>query len=1301
MAGDRDEGLASFVPARLARQLAADPAQSVGPSADRFDGAVLFADISGFTALAEALGRRGDAGVEDLTRWLNAYFGRLIDVIVAHGGDILKFAGDALIAVWYADEESLADCTCRAVQCGLAAQASLADFSATADVHLSLRIGVSAGPLAILHVGGVNGRRELVATGDPLAGMSAAKADANPGAVAIDADAWASIRERIAAETLPGGAMRVLDVPQPLVPRPLQLTAPADPQALLPYVPPAVADRAGRGEASWLAELRRVTVLFVNFPGLTPATPLERAHAVMLELQACLSRYEGTINKLSLDDKGASLVAAFGLPPLSHDDDPERAVRSALAIRERLVPMRVRHSTGVATGLAFCGIIGNATRREYTMIGDVVNLAARLMQAAGGDILCDMATADASRARVEFEPVRPMPVKGKAGDIPVCHPIASAGPHASARAEIADTTIGRRREQAAIEDALRALSERGEGAILVFEGMAGIGKSRLLDEARRRARRFGLPRLESTGDSMEQTTAFFVCRSLFEQAFGLDPTASSDEREARVKARVTDRGRPEWVALLPLLNPVLRTAFPETGATASIDERARASTTYDLLADLLMALPDSPRQVILLEGAQWMDSASVALAARLYERKVPLVIVAAMRPIPGTAFEEIAALAERLPIARITLERLDDDEIVEVAGRALGAVWVPEQLAAVIRSKADGNPLLSQEIAAAVRDAGLIAKSGGECRLVPGADLRSLDLPTSIQGAVTARLDRLSPFRRLLLKVASVVGRTFEEDVVAQLVRREADEALVADNFGAIEAMGLIALVRSDPAPAYAFQHAAFHEVTYRQMLFAQRRELHRAVAELLERRHADALADVYSRLAFHWTKAVESDVADDVGIGKAIEYLHRAGEQSLRQLAAQEAVEFLSHALRLLERLPASVERSRRELALCCLIGAPLLVTKGFAAPETEHAYSRASDLCQQIENSPEQFNAVYGLWGFALMKTDLGRARALAGEVFRMAQSAGDPELLLPANRAVGDTAFWLGDLVVARTHLEQAVSLYRPEHHAPEVFRSGQDQGVVASALSAWVVWLLGYPDAALARMEDTLALARRLSHGHTMAMTFQNYTMIHQFRGEVDPILEKTGAQLALSQSQGFPLWQAGATLMRGWARAQRGEPAEGIADMRRGIEAWRATGAELAAPYYLGLLAETLGACGRPEEGIDVMLEAIASSDRSGEAWWRAELLRIDAELGLQLAAPEVEVAERRLLDALDLARSQQARSLELRAAASLCRLWTRRGRPPLEAERPLIGVFEWFTEGHATADLLQAARLLSSTRAAG
>ena len=260
----------------------------------------------------------------------------------------------------------------------------------------------------------------------------------------------------------------------------------------------------------------------------------------------------------------------------------------------------------------------------------------------------------------------------------------------------------------------------------------------------------------------------------------------------------------------------------------------------------------------------------------------------------------------------------------------------------MIRSKAEGNPLLSQELARALRDAGLIHVADGECRLAQGAgDLRTVELPNSVQAAVTARIDRLTASQRLLLKFASVVGRVFESDVVMRLHPGQADETSVMDDLRALEAMRVTVLERSDPTPAYAFTHLAFQEVSYRLMLFSHRRQLHHAMAQLLEERHAAALPAVYPLLAFHWRKAVEGGEADPELVWKAIDYLQKAADQALHHYANHEAVEFLSGALQLIEDLPESEERARRELGLCCAIGAPLLVTKGFAAPETERAYS------------------------------------------------------------------------------------------------------------------------------------------------------------------------------------------------------------------------------------------------------------------------------------------------------------------------------------------------------------------------
>ena len=1295
MPGGSIDGVTSFVPARVARQQAATPPPHDGVRVDRFEGAILMADISGFTMMAEALARRGAVGAEDLTRYLNIYFGRLIDLIVDHGGDILKFAGDALLAAWPAGDDDLPDAVRRAAQCGLAVQAQLHDFPATDGVRLSLRVGVGAGTIAMLHVGGVEGRRELVITGDALAGMNVAAATAKPGELGLAADAFALVREWFDGEPLQSGVVRIQRVREAVSPRPLPPLPNADWRSLLPYVPTAVVDHLGRGEASWLAELRNIAVLFVNFPGLMPSTPLHRAQAVMEELQTVLHRFEGTINKVSVDDKGASLVAAFGLPPLSHDNDPERAVRAAIAIDERLDRLQVRHSTGIATGLAFCGVIGNTARREYTMIGDVVNLAARLMQAAKGGILCDRATADASRPRLAFEALPAIHVKGKAEHVAVFRPVESETTHANRHAGLTDEIVGREREIETIEREIDALVEVREGGVIVFEGMAGIGKSRILDEIRSRARGRGVACLEGRGDSIEKATAFYAWRAVFEDAFGLDAGAGLDERQARVSSRVTELGRPEWIERLPLLDPVLRTGFPPTETTASLDERARAAATYEYFAELLIALAGDHAPIVMFDDAHFMDSASLALASRVVAGRAPLLVMFALRPIPGPAFDEIGALSRTPGARRIDLAPLGADDAVSVASRALGVSRVPEEAATIVRSRSEGNPLLCQEIAIAMRDAGLIRIVDGQVQLVGSArELTAVDLPSSLQGAITARLDRLSSSERLLVKLASVVGRVFETDVVVRLSEGQLSRDTVLDALRSLDALRITSLERAEPGEAYAFTHLAFAEVAYHQMLFAQRRQMHRAMAELLEERHAGALSNAYPLLAFHWQRVAEDGDAEPAVIWKAVEYLQKAGEQALQQLANPEAIQFLDAALRLLERLPEGLERSRKELTLCATIGTPLLVTKGFAAPETERAYSRAMQLCHEIQNSPEQFGVVYGLWGFALMSTQLGRAHRLAAEVYRLAEVSGDLELMLPAERAVGDTAFWLGELPAARLHLERAFSLYRPEHHAREVFRTGQDQGVVSSALSAWAVWLLGYPDTALTRMERALTLAERLNHLHTYAMTLQNDTMTLQFRGEAERVLERAEAQLALARKHGFPLWEAGAAVMRGWAWTKLGRMDEGLAEMRRGIDGWRATGAELAAPYYLSLLAEAQGAAGQVDRALDTLQQAFASSNRSGEAWWRPEICRLDGELRLLQPTPDLTTVERCFVEALVTARAQTSRSLELRAACSLLRLDHRLRQPTDGARATLTRVLDWFTEGRDTADLRNAAALL-------
>ena len=519
-----------------------------------------------------------------------------------------------------------------------------------------------------------------------------------------------------------------------------------------------------------------------------------------------------------------------------------------------------------------------------------------------------------------------------------------------------------------------------------------------------------------------------------------------------------------------------------------------------------------------------------------------------------------------------------------------------------------------------------------------------------MRAAVTSRIDRLAPSQRLTLKVASVVGRVFEAGVVKRVFPvGGADPRSIDADLRQLAALGILTHERDEPSPAWAFTHALFQDVTYHLMLVSQRRQLHRAVAEWLEETNAADLGASAALLAAHWSGAVEDDDnAEPALVWKAIDYLQKAGEQAMRQYANHEAVAFLNDALGLLEHVPEGPERTRRELAICCARGVPLIVLQGFAAPDVERTFARAWDLSKQTEYTPELFGAVLGLWNFSIVRTELQRARDLARELFRLAAAAADPELQLPANRAAGETAFWLGVITTAREHLQRAVALYRPELHARAAARVGQDPGVVCRGFLSWTLWLVGEPDAALAIMSDSLALARQLNHPFSVAMALQNFSVLHQFRGAPADAKKTTEEQIALSHDQGFALWLAGGTVMHGWARFELGETAAGLEEMRRGIADWRATGAELPAPYYLSLLAGALARAGDAAAALALVRDALAASAKSGEAWWRAELLRQDGELRLAVDPADTAAAQQSIREALELARRQGARALERR-----------------------------------------------------
>jgi predicted ATPase len=421
--------------------------------------------------------------------------------------------------------------------------------------------------------------------------------------------------------------------------------------------------------------------------------------------------------------------------------------------------------------------------------------------------------------------------------------------------------------------------------------------------------------------------------------------------------------------------------------------------------------------------------------------------------------------------------------------------------------------------------------------------------------------------------------------------------------------------------------------------------------------------------------------------------YWQRAGQHASDRSANVEAISHLTTGIELLKTLPETPERTQQSLTQYVALGAALQIAKGLAAPEVEQAYTQAYALCQQVDETPELVPVLYGLWRFYAVRPQFQTARELGETLLRLAQRAHDPALSVAAHNALGATWFNLGVLPTARMHLEAGSARYTPDQRRAPVFRIGQDLGVACQANAARALQLLGYPEQALAHLHEALALAHALSHPFSLAFARCWATYVYQFRRDVPAVHEQAEAAVALSTAQGFPQWAAWGTTLRGWALAMQGQGEAGLAQVRQGITAWRATGAALFVPYLCTVLAEVCDHLGHLEDGLQALAEAHTLVEQHEERWWAAEVCRLRGVVLLrQTGTPQAE-AEAWLQRALAVALHQEAKSLELRAAMSLARLWQHQGKRA-EAHELLASVYGWFTEGFDTADLKDAKALL-------
>jgi class 3 adenylate cyclase/tetratricopeptide (TPR) repeat protein len=842
--------------------------------------ALLLTDIAGFTAFVDQVSASRPTGLEDLARAFDNYFADLVGFVYGHGGDVLTIAGDAFFSYWpVATAGGLPDAVIRAVQAGLAIQAGMGKRESSASHTFHTRAGVSAGELRIAFVGGVGGRWELMPAGSPIDDVARAERLAEPGTVAISAPAWSLVAPRCEGRPLDEALVEVTGVRRPVAARPsASLTTPDPPDELIaPFVPLPVRRSEIAAGTEWMQEKRPVTVVMTNLATTdTGDADLELRHLSVRAFQRTMARFEGAA-KVLVDNKGVTLSGVFGLPPRAHPDDARRALTAAETIRRELEDIGLRCTIGVASGRAFCGVFGSDLRREYTLHGEVVNLAARLMEVSHGEILCADTTVHAARDSVAFDALEPVSLKGREEPVAV---------HRALRARPADasresTMVGRRAERALVEKRISELATEDRSATVLIEGEAGLGKSRLVAEAVHIARRLGVRALGAAADPVESATSYYAWRSIFTELLDVTPATMADPHALHVPCD------PELRRLRPLLSSIVPVGIPDNELTAAMDGNVRAENTKLLLASILRQTTAAAPALVFVEDAHWLDSNSWALLLEVV-RSVPRVaVVVTARPMDAPP-EQYGRLRGTGSTDVLGLDPLSPAEIHKLVEQALGVTDLPGKLTGFVDERVAGHPFFCEELVQTLREGGHVRVEDGS---VVVGDLDNLDVPATIEGAVLSRIDRLTAGQLLCLKVAAVIGRSFLSRTVVDTLPVPDERPAVPAHLETLATLDLTMREVVHPVLAYAFRHEITRDVAYGLLTSAQSRQLHRAVAEWHERTFAeDELAPHYARLAHHWARANDPN--------KAVTYLERAGRQALRSGAFREALLFLNDAI-------------------------------------------------------------------------------------------------------------------------------------------------------------------------------------------------------------------------------------------------------------------------------------------------------------------------------------------------------------------------------------------------------------------
>lgn len=1038
-------------------------------------------------------------------------------------------------------------------------------------------------------------------------------------------------------------------------------------------------------------ERRQLTVLFCDLVGsiaLSARLDPEDFGAIIAAYRRCIvetvARFDGFVAR----HHGDGAVAYFGYPH-AHEDDAERAVHASLALVQAIAALPAKEKlsarVGVATGVALVGDMSDsAISEEHGILGDPPNLAARLQSLAqpGGVIISDRTKTIAGPqfeyldlGKVEIkgfvEPVAAWQVAGKT--------TVTSRSHALQSRDLMPL-IGREEE---MELLLRRWerAKSGEGQVVMLSGEAGIGKSRLTVALLERLAREPHIRLRcfcspQHTDSMLYPVIGEMLRAA-RFAHADSPQVKADKLDALLAQSSTP---PQDAALLADMLSV-----PNDGRypPVEVEPQLRRQKTLQALGSQIEALARINPVLVIFEDAHWADPTSLELFARTVDLAVShrLLILVTFRP------EFSPSLIGRPHVTELALHRLPPRDIDVLIEAIAGDRSLPGDIRQDIIERTDGIPLFAEEMTKAVLD----AEGESEVqRAFAGAPTPVVAVPASLQASLMSRLDRLGPAKHVA-QVGAAIGRAFPHSLLAALVRKPREE-LDAD-LDRLMAAGLLFRHGSPPHARYLFKHALVQDAAYSTLLREPRRALHARIAEILETQFPEIAESQPELLARHCTKA-------DL-IEKSARLWGRAGLRSQQRSALVEAAEQLGQALAQIATLPSTPELRREQIVLQVALLNTLMHVKGYSAPETKAAVAQVRALIERAERLGEPpddpsliLSALFGQWIVNFIDFNGDVARELAARFLALGEKEGAAVPLMIGHRTMASTRAFMGDLVEARAHYDEALALYHPAEHRRLMTRFGQDLRVTCLAFRSMASWLLGYPQAALDDADRALREARQIEHAATLMFTLNFPILVNTYCGNYHAANERLKELVVLAEEKGAPFRKAEGVLRRGYILTLTGA-AKAVETVTAGIDLWRSAGSTIFTPEHEFMLAIAHANSGQFDQAWRCIDAAMRAVQATRERWCEAEIHRVAGEIALRSPQRDEAKAQAHFEHSLTIARAQQAKSWELRAATSLARLLSDQGQR--QAARDLLApVYGWFTEGFDTSDLRKARALLGA-----